>query len=917
MAKTISIGTFLLTAEFDISLTQRREIFEQPQARGGERTLSVKIVGNGVANECFKFYFDANATGFDPRKRVNAIIYDDGLPYFEGVAKLVEVTTLRDKVVYSLVIFGKIIDLFSDIGDKNIRDLDMSEYNHTYDKIEVSESIGNVNQVNNVTTPGMPDGKGYRYVNANYGEYMPEHVRYLRPAYYVKEVFERIIEEAGYELQSDFISGDTSFAKVGLLNGGDWEKTAEEVEDDSVEAVSEGLQVNPFSLITFTDVVSDPNSNFASSIYTVPTSGKYTIEGIIEYYLVWTDASLSIAVLNDIRYFHTSLSLRRNGQSYSVVPLYPVSYPPNSAITLNDPSSEVISPYIFEDIELEAGDQIQLSFFRGVTIANIDLTYLRPQGQPRRGAMSFNVKAGSVLKIRPSSEISIGSLVTNANALPDVKQKDFIKWVMNMFNMILDYDKLTPNKVIIEPYDDYLSSELIELPLDLSKDIVTSPIPDDLSGNWRFTYKEGEDIISDRYQSRFGEVFGTKEQLSENEFIITPKVVEVGFNIAPFFRINKDDKFITSIANTDGKPSKGAYVGFIKNDITCNEYILFFASSGTGIVQVTTTDNKYSYFGNYDDPINPTKDLSFAPPKAVYHIVGGNAYEATNATLFNEYWRKRVLRYQNPNTKVLKCYVHINQILINDMTFDKLYFLNNNYYRLIAINNYKGIEMTTQCIFVSELFIPDFVSETKNIGGGGDQFGNGDTAPDTFPVGDRFRGTIGFNDAGTIARGMTIGSPSFGAGVSINSYDTPVPLGAMAINTSEVDDIQPGDLYINGYMVPLSVKMEITDVDVGSVVAFPVNRFTGYKIEIVEILIASSGTPYGSGTMEMKYVGGSVIRAFPAALLTTTDKLYRFKPTLEEVEAANIEFDFPTVPPSSEPSFKLELEIKYIIHNDN
>ena len=49
--------------------------------------------------------------------------------------------------------------------------------------------------------------------------------------------------------------------------------------------------------------------------------------------------------------------------------------------------------------------------------------------------MSFNVKTGSVLKIRPLSEISIGSIVTNANALPDVKQKDFLKWVMNMLLM--------------------------------------------------------------------------------------------------------------------------------------------------------------------------------------------------------------------------------------------------------------------------------------------------------------------------------------------------------------------------------------------------------------------------------------------------------------------------------------------------
>lgn len=916
MAKTVSIGSFLLTAEFDISLTQRREIFEQPQARGGERTLSVKIVGDNKANECFKFYFDANASGFDPRKRVNAIIYDDGLPYFEGIAKLVEVVTLRDKVVYSLVIFGKIIDLFSDIGDKNIRDLDMSEYDHVYDKTSVSESIGNINQVNSVTTPGMPDGKGYRYINGNYGEYMPEHVRYLRPAYYVKEVFEKIIEEAGYELKSTFISGDTSFAKVGILNGGDWEKTAAEVEEDSVEAVSEGLQVNPSS-IAFTDVVSDPNANYVSPIYTVPQAGKYTIEGFIEYFLVWTDTILSIAVLNDIRFFHVSLSLNKNGRSHAVVPLYPVSYPSNTGITLNDPSSETVSPYIFEDIELDAGDTIQLTFFRGVTIANIDLSYIRPQGQPRRGAMSFNVKAGSVLKIRPSSEISIGSIVTNANALPDVKQKDFLKWVMNMFNMILDYDKLTPNKVIIEPYDDYLSSDLIELPLDLSKDIVTSPIPDELSGNWRFTYKEGQDIISNRYQFRFQEVFGTKEQLSDNEFIITPKTVEVGFNIATFFRINKDDKFITSIANQDGKPAGGAYVGFIKNNIPCNEYILFYSSTTTGLVSVITSDTAYSYFGNYDNPVTPTKDLSFAPPKAVYHIVGGNAYDATNATLFNEYWRKRVLRYQDLNTKVLKCYVHINQILINDMTFDKLYFINNNYYRLIAINNYKGIEQTTQCIFVTELFIPDFVSEVEDITGGGDRFSNGDNIPDTFPVGDRFRGTIGFNDSGTIARGMTIGSPAFGAGVSINSFDTPVPLGAIAINTNDVIDIQPGDFYVNGYMVPLSVRMEMTDTEIGTTVPFPVLQFTGYKIEIVEILIASSGTPYGTGTMDIRYVGGGVIRAFPAGLLTTTNKLYRFKPTLEEVEAANIEFTFPSPPPTSEPSFKLELEIKYIIHNDN
>lgn len=919
MAKTLIIGDFTLTSEFDISLTQQRELFEQPDKRGGERTLSVKVVGNAQSNECFNFYFDANASGFDPRKRVDALLYDNGVPYFEGVAKLVEVVKIRDKVTYSIVIFGKIIDLFSEFEDKSIRDLDLWKYNHTYNQESINNSIDNLNRVNGTITT-VTVGEGYRYINGNFGDYKPQFVRNIRPAWYIKEIFLECINFAGYRLKSEFFDNDVDLPNVGIINAGEWEKTADEVSGNTVIA-SRGSDVlltglGGSFLMDFSTISSDPSSSYSSGVFTAPESGKFNVEGAITYNLRWRRSTTTTSGSNN--FFHPQIVLfnvTKNRVSASIR-LSPVTYTANTTINQNDDSSTVTSSYLVEDIELEEGDDYEMRYLGTVSRGNFDLSYIPTRFQPRRNDFSFNFRSGSTLRINPNAEIGVGSVVSAANSLPDIKIKDFMKWVMNMYNMQLDYDKFDPKMVIIEPYDDYLSDDIIEVPLDLSKEIVTTPIPDELSGNWQLTYKGSEDAINSRYESRFDQVFGTKEKLSENEFVRSGKRVEIGFSVATFYRISEDDKYITSCAKEDGSNSGGAFVGYIKNNISCNSYAVIESPSNFNQGLRLT---RYSYMGNLDDPENPTRDISFAPPKAMYHFLGGASYTATNATLYNLFWRKRIARYQSPLTKMLRCYVHVTQSLLNDMTFDKLYFLNNQYYRLLSINNFKGSKKTTQCMFVSELFIPDFTPETEDVTGGGDTFENGDDIPIVNYIGTRYRGQIGHNDGGTVASSFVVGADDGGQGVSMYSFGTSTPYGAVSIMSPFMTDMEAGQVYINGYAMDQKVDFNVTgtQLETGNDITIPIETFGGFRIIMTEIVIKSTGTPFSGGIIFIKYNSDEEATSLPNDLLSTTDKTWRVIPDGQEVGTGRLIISFQSVATNPDPSFNLQFIIKYKISYDN
>ncbi len=85
----------------------------------------------------------------------------------------------------------------------------------------------------------------------------------------------------------------------------------------------------------------------------------------------------------------------------------------------------------------------------------------------------------------------------------------------------------------------------------------------------------------------------------------------------------------------------------------------------------------FPYAGMLDDTLNPTFDLSFAQPKAIYYGLGSTTY--TNGNLFNRYWKKTIEEITDKDSKIIKGKFRLNEVEFSNLSFRKIYLLDKQW----------------------------------------------------------------------------------------------------------------------------------------------------------------------------------------------------------------------------------------------
>jgi len=174
---------------------------------------SYKLPGTASNNKFFKHFFDVNIEQitFNAKKQIPSIIRTDDLLVFEGVLQLLNVTINNRFVEYEVVFAGKLKNIINEFGDFNLRNLNLSEYNHQRNQTTVKNSWENIVVKNNVDT-NVPMGEGYVYPYIIYGQHQDTFNRLycsnLFPAVYLKTVMDEIIAFAGYSYTSSFFNSE-------------------------------------------------------------------------------------------------------------------------------------------------------------------------------------------------------------------------------------------------------------------------------------------------------------------------------------------------------------------------------------------------------------------------------------------------------------------------------------------------------------------------------------------------------------------------------------------------------------------------------------------------------------------------------------------------------------------------------------
>jgi hypothetical protein len=97
------------------------------------------VMASKINNKFFKHYYNADITGgFDARTKKSAEIYLDDLFFISGKIRLTS-TALKNNLIvsYRIQFEGDVVNIKDLLGDKKLKDLDLSQFNHDYNTLNV------------------------------------------------------------------------------------------------------------------------------------------------------------------------------------------------------------------------------------------------------------------------------------------------------------------------------------------------------------------------------------------------------------------------------------------------------------------------------------------------------------------------------------------------------------------------------------------------------------------------------------------------------------------------------------------------------------------------------------------------------------------------------------------------------------
>jgi len=106
--------------------------------RNSDFSIGLSLPGSKKNNRFFENFYnvDQQTLYFDPTKRVNCQVLIDEQSYFTGYLKLNSVKVQDSKIEYSVTLYSTVGDLFGQIGNNLLKDLDFNDsdfpFNHTF-----------------------------------------------------------------------------------------------------------------------------------------------------------------------------------------------------------------------------------------------------------------------------------------------------------------------------------------------------------------------------------------------------------------------------------------------------------------------------------------------------------------------------------------------------------------------------------------------------------------------------------------------------------------------------------------------------------------------------------------------------------------------------------------------------------------
>ncbi len=631
-----------------------------------------KLLGNifdlSVSNE-----YDKDApnilSNFNSSKQAKAQVYLDNVKIFDGVLRLIKIINTGGDITYETNVFGKLNDILTILGDKTLAEIDFTDYDHIWNITNIETSW---------ERPMWVDGaNNYVYPLVDYG-YSVDGITYpllgFKPAIFVREIIKRIFKESGFELIAPLFDTDY-FKKLLLLTA---EKEVSKQLDMLLRQTSNGFTqflTTPTEYNRLIDFEIDnvhngfEISNGGTRFTWIRTNTQTTtikfdanllltrLAGAGTGYVEWTAVIyLNTGVLVSDTVYLDYVAGREDNREYSW------------NIVLTSP------------ITLNTGDYIEVYL-----IANTD-NQMQIRTRIRMSNMTLLVGA----LVPTAIPLEEGDVMQINYVMPkSIKQKDFLKSIITMFNLYVVQNKLQDNILEFIPYNEFYYTYKDQSldwtdKVDYKENITITPVSELSAKEYRLRFDDDTDYWSASYKSKFNQGYGESRTIMDNDFENDIKDIKVVFG-APVMREEVAGRKLVHLYKVENnvkiKDNFKPRIVFWKPNQNCpTEWRLSFSGTSNSYVQ-------YPYAGHLDNPTIPDNDVLFGTPKEVYFNI--TTYPEKN--LYKSYYEALLNSIGNSDSRLLEAYLYLTPIDIENLNFRKIIKINNHYFELHKIDKYNPI----------------------------------------------------------------------------------------------------------------------------------------------------------------------------------------------------------------------------------
>ena len=527
-----------------------------------------------------------------------------------------------------------------------------------------------------VTIPDITSTYTITKLNINYNARPTDGLKpsFFKPATSNKYLLDKIFSNAGFSYESNFLNSSAFTETIIPYNGPAVIPMDLSVIDYSRFKVSTSSSSTGISVFTPNFNVNNfnPNAfyNNTTKKYTTPINLGMKIGFETTYSFSGTPSSFNDIV---VKFYRSSVFGGAN-------PFYEeqVRTDPNTVVNVKY-NLRVETPELIDETSLLftpaiAGEEFRVTLQFNPFDPGVGLIYhTYDPAQPQFVGTSFyNVLI----------PVSVdGGLIDYNNIIPKkVKQIDYVKSIINMFQLMVIPSKDNPNNLLIEPRQDYFASGETKdwtSKLDLSEGIEETLISEQQSKQIIFSYSPDKDVLNTRYTDDTKKVYGEYTQTIDNEWLDpnSKQEIKIIFSPTPMTNvINVEEIIIPKIGKLNSSGNFGntdSNIRFLRKNPTLME------TNGPSIkMQGYSAQTSYPYAGHLDHPFESNIDYNFGEIEYAFYNTPGfdNLQVITPNNLVQTFWKNHLDYISDKNSKIIKCKIKLTPVDIANFNYnDEIY----------------------------------------------------------------------------------------------------------------------------------------------------------------------------------------------------------------------------------------------------